>query len=115
MCTAEPTRVWRAAESWVSPRPTESDTQEYGPGISFLTNSLRNPTQVQEPLTCVMRGSLPNSTTSGAGVELGELITLKCPKLQCATMCGHPPASSDVTGFRTFTQPFTERSEEQGS
>lgn len=71
----------------VPPRPTESDTQGHGPGISFLTHLLRSPTQVQESLTCVMRGSLPNSPASGVGAELGELITLKCPKLQCAPMC----------------------------
>lgn len=91
VCSPEPTRVWRAAESWVPPSPTKSDTQGYGPGISFLANPLRNSSQVQESLTCAMRGSLLNSTTSGVGAELGELITLKC-LLQCATMFGHPPA-----------------------
>lgn len=34
----------------------------------ILTNALRNPTQVQESPTCVMRGNLSSSTAPGPGI-----------------------------------------------
>lgn len=83
------------------PRPTESDTPGCGPGISILHQCSEESTQVQESLTCVTRGDLPNSSAStvGAGAAVSQVTDVRY-----FPGTAHPALLEDVWNCHLFSR-----------